>query len=586
MASRYWVGGGATANWNATGNTNWSATDGGANNASVPAAGDDVFLKSAADCTANVTTADLKSFDMTGYTGTLSSTGNIRVRGLTATTNVIVFDGTITWTGTLTLIPTTSTANINLTTNGKLLGSINFAGNASATTTLQDNLTFRAATVTMSVGHLIDFNGFTVSGDSTINRILFASTLLGSQVGLITLNGGTFAYADFRDIALSASADLSAITGLSGDGGGNTNITFTTAQDNYWVGDTGSWSDVNEWANSSGGTGGTGRIPLLQDTALFDDGSFSTTGRVVTQDMARLPNVDWSGYTEGQTPTWSTNTNAQGIYGSLTLISGMTFTTGTTGTWSFIGRRGTHTITSAGKAFATTIGISLGTGSYTQLDAFVHGASGTLTHNTGTWDMNDFNLQSNQFDESSASTRTLNMGSGSLTQSQNSMSFASAGLTLNEETSTLSLSSGSGTFAFGGASLQFYNIIINTGTGQFTMTGSNTFNTMTWRHPTTTKTIRFTGGTTQTVNSLVDDSNNSNEPTIKSVTDGVAWLISQATGTVVFDNISLQDSTATGGATFYAGANSTDVSGNSGWIFTDEPSGALAGTRCLMGVGT
>jgi hypothetical protein len=30
----------------------------------------------------------------------------------------------------------------------------------------------------------------------------------------------------------------------------------------------------------------------------------------------------------------------------------------------------------------------------------------------------------------------------------------------------------------------------------------------------------------------------------------------------------LKDNTATGGATFYAGANSTNVSGNTGWTFT------------------
>ncbi|MFH1049074.1 MAG: hypothetical protein V1732_05425 [Patescibacteria group bacterium] len=32
-ASRYWVGGGSSTNWNATSPTNRSATDGGANNA-------------------------------------------------------------------------------------------------------------------------------------------------------------------------------------------------------------------------------------------------------------------------------------------------------------------------------------------------------------------------------------------------------------------------------------------------------------------------------------------------------------------------------------------------------------------------
>ena len=44
----------------------------------------------------------------------------------------------------------------------------------------------------------------------------------------------------------------------------------------------------------------------------------------------------------------------------------------------------------------------------------------------------------------------------------------------------------------------------------------------------------------------------------------------------------------TGGATFYAGANSTDGTGNTGWSFTACPAvgGVVVGTRlALMGVG-
>src|SRR3990167_5450854 len=73
-ASRYWVGGGASSNWNATGNTNWSATSGGANNASVPTASDDVFFDSNSGTGNSVISAShsIKSLDCTGYAGTLT----------------------------------------------------------------------------------------------------------------------------------------------------------------------------------------------------------------------------------------------------------------------------------------------------------------------------------------------------------------------------------------------------------------------------------------------------------------------------------------------------------------------------------
>ena len=122
MSSRYWVGGGSSTNWNATSPTNWSATDGGSNDASVPADGDDVYLKSAADCVINVTTALLRSFDMTSYSGTLSGTSTLNVSPASGTT-VCILGGTVTWTGTMQLAPAVG-AVVNLTTSAKILGSV------------------------------------------------------------------------------------------------------------------------------------------------------------------------------------------------------------------------------------------------------------------------------------------------------------------------------------------------------------------------------------------------------------------------------------------------------------------------------
>jgi hypothetical protein len=72
--------------------------------------------------------------------------------------------------------------------------------------------------------------------------------------------------------------------------------------------------------------------------------------------------------------------------------------------------------------------------------------------------------------------------------------------------------------------------------------------------------------------------------TLISSTAGTAWNISTPSGTVSVDFVSLKDSAATGGAAFYAGANSTNVSGNTGWIFTAPPV-TKGGTAMLMGVG-
>jgi hypothetical protein len=58
--------------------------------------------------------------------------------------------------------------------------------------------------------------------------------------------------------------------------------------------------------------------------------------------------------------------------------------------------------------------------------------------------------------------------------------------------------------------------------------------------------------------------------TIDSTTNA-AHTFSKSSGVVDADYLSLEYSTATGGASWYAGANSTNVGNNTGWIFTAAP---------------
>jgi hypothetical protein len=126
MADRYWVGG--TANWDATVGTKWSATSGGAGGASVPTSADDVFFDAASGvvtCTVSAT-ANAKSINCTGFTGTIAGSAGITVAG--SVTKVVG----MTWSHT-GLVTITGTATI--TNAGKSFGGgldINFAFNDSA----------------------------------------------------------------------------------------------------------------------------------------------------------------------------------------------------------------------------------------------------------------------------------------------------------------------------------------------------------------------------------------------------------------------------------------------------------------------
>lgn len=75
MADRYWVSGSGT--WNSSSTTNWSATTGGVSGATVPVAGDNVFVDTGSGTPGTIT-----------ISGTVTSNGiNVYVTGWTFSSN-------------------------------------------------------------------------------------------------------------------------------------------------------------------------------------------------------------------------------------------------------------------------------------------------------------------------------------------------------------------------------------------------------------------------------------------------------------------------------------------------------------------
>jgi hypothetical protein len=124
------------------------------------------------------------------------------------------------------------------------------------------------------------------------------------------------------------------------------------------------------------------------------------------------------------------------------------------------------------------------------------------------------------------------------------------------------------TFVGGGST---FNCTLNQGgAGDLTITGSNTFSNIT--NTVQPASILFTAATTSTFTNFNLSGTSGNLITIGSVT-AASHTLSKASGTVSADFLSISRSTATGGASWYAGANSTDGGNNLGWIFTAPPGG-------------
>jgi len=618
MATRYWVGGGSSANWNATGPTNWGTASNTQDDASVPGASDDVIFDGVGTGASNSTlSADItiNSLDMTGYVNMLTHNSGVTLTHDSG--GVFTFAAGMTYTlgspTTASLGFTGTSGTTTITAAGKTVGTIIFNG-AGGTFQLQDTLTTSgsitrsagtfdansqtvvlagttpslfgsftgtssfanltrtgtaAKTDTLSMNNSVTVTGtLTINGNSSTNRVLVQSSTLGTA-RTITAATVSVTNADFRDItgAGAGSWNLSAITGLSGDCGGNSGITFTTGATQYWVGGTGNWSTAAEWGTSSGGSGG--RVPLPQDDVVFDANSFSAGSQTATLDMPRAgKSIDWTGVTN--TPAWAKTTTTT-IYGSVTMVSGMT----NSGTTVFIFEgRGSFTLTSAGQAWSNPFSIQMVAGTLTLQDALTVNSSANTSLFNGTFNANNFNVSVPVFIITGSATRTLTMGSGTWTISGTATVWSAAtitGLTFNKDTSTIVVSNTTATaktFAGGGL---IYNNVTFSG-DNITVTGSNTFATMAVNNAGLTNGLKLTDGTTQTVTGFTTNGSVGNLAKLLS-TAGAAATISKSSGTVSIDYMSIEDSTATGGATWYAGANSTNVGGNTGWIFTAPPSG-------------
>ena len=130
-------------------------------------------------------------------------------------------------------------------------------------------------------------------------------------------------------------------------------------------------------------------------------------------------------------------------------------------------------------------------------------------------------------------------------------------------------SASSKTFAGNGGTYNNF-WITGTGTGAYTISGSNTFNDFKDDN-TSAHTVNFTAGTTTTVTTFtVSGADSSHKITMQSTSGGSAWDLVDSSGTNNCEYLSLQDSHASGGATFNA-RHSTDVSGNTGWNFNNRP---------------
>jgi hypothetical protein len=532
-----------------------------------------------------------------------SSNSNARTINLNASTVSTSSNTPITFTTSTNLTFNAGTSTINSSAQQPTFagGSQTFY-NVSFTST---NITFPTITGANTFNNLsitgrttVGIAQFSLSANQTINgtftvsaglasayRMMITSDTIGTTRTL-TCAAVSLTDTDFRDITIAGAASPASGTRL-GDCKGNSGITFPAAKTVFYR-QTGSanWGATGSgsWSATSGGALDATQFPLAQDTAVFPAATYPASGSTTTINANfNIGTIDMSLRTSN-TMTLATGSNAPFIYGNW--INGTGITLSGTASITFAGRT-TQQITSSAKTFTTTIAFDSPSGSVTLQDAMTITSTRSALLTNGTLDLDGKTLNAGLSFVTGAGTKNLTFNGGTLvcptasTTSFNNLQPTNFTTTAGTGTGTISMTAATAK-TFVGAGSTFNCTLNQGGAGALTITGSNTFGDITNTYKVTGATsILFTAGTTSTFTDWNASGESTRLLTIGSVT-AASHTLSKASGTVSSDFLSISRSTATGGAGWYAGANSTNGGNNSGWIFTAPPAPSGSNSNFLV----
>jgi hypothetical protein len=551
MATRYWVGG--TGTWDASSTTNWSASSGGAGGASAPVAADTVIFDSLSG-TGTCTTAS-------GATCAIA-TLNTSTLGLTLGAN-LTMSGAFTLTlGVLDLGNNTLSCN-NFSSNNANTRSIAFG---------TGNITVTGSGST--VWGTNNANGFSYTGIPTVNATYSGSvgtrTLAhGSTSGATeanVLNFNISAGTDIVSLASNFSVKNLDFTGFSGTMTNSVKVVYGNLIFS---------SGMTLTAGTSGfffsATSGTQQITTNGKTLDFPITQNSPGATVQLQDNLTM----------GSTRTF-TLTNGALDLNNLTLSTGR-FSSSNTNTRSVSFGTGNITLTDNGAAIWNNgAGTNLSITGTPTINAVYAGATGTRSFTIGIPNsVNQFNLNI------TAGTDIISIGNGSLLNNLNFTGFAG---TLNTNSRSLygSYTLGAGMTIVAGANPTSFistssgNTITTAGvTMDFPITFNGIGGVWAFQDALTqgaTKAFIFANGTIQLKNGVTSTvgafaTSGTNQKFLQSTTPGSQATLSQASGTVDVNYLTIQDSNATGGATWnaYVNQQNVDAGNNDGWDFGISP---------------
>lgn len=347
----------------------------------------------------------------------------------------------------------------------------------------------------------------------------------------------------------------------------------------------GNWSANASWSTTSNGSADTVK-PTASDDVILD--SFS--GQLTIDENGFCRSLDCNGYTNTLTRPASAfkvsvgdaTAGANNI--AVRLATGMTVTNGggVANIFDFISTATTQqTIDFKGKNFGNayiTFNSSSG-GNY----KIVNMDGGSFCRITLTkaqlLEASNITWNIGQFVSSNANARVLDITNSTVNLLHSSASpvwdcGTSTNMTLISDGSTIDIGSSSTLRVFAGGGLTYGILEYNVAgaTGGLDITGSNSFEGIRFSDASNARTLRFTAGTTTTIRnpSIFPIGTSGKLMVIDTITASTHNIVLTG-GRVNSNYLNIKNSVISGGSGAYAGANSTDSGGNTGWIFTEAP---------------
>ena len=486
-----------------------------------------------------------------------------------------------------------------------------------------DTLIFNnpGSTVTLGALDTVFVNGELTVNGSCSGLIPIVSSTPGIQAHIYKSTGSiTVDYLLLQDINATGGAVFTANNSTAVSNVTGWTVNAPTPQILYWVGFSGDWNDPNHWSTSSGGSGGS-CVPTPFDDVIFDANSFTFNDTVFLNLVTNYcHNMDWSAATFNPMFTASIPNATLKIYGSMTLSPNMDFNSNTWPSYDFII---VMESTSAGETLLTAdhnvgyINFNGIGGEWSLLDSL---RATNIAHSNGTLRTNGYTINAYTFSAYGDTLSTLDLDT-SVINLTNSWNGNGLGYTLDADSAVFYI----GYSMWADLDQTFFNVTFSAAGADLYYENGCSFNDVTFLQggymrnwgwlggPTTFNNVLFQGwGDIEAVddvfnkiefyNSTADIDGNIyvdtlifNNPgstvtlgaldtvfvngelvlnglssfpiDLQSSSFGVQAHIFKATDSVCSNFLQLNDINATGGASFFAGVNSADISNNTGWIF-------------------